>query len=289
MQDFEPYLSHWRLTPDGDEIATPGARLLPVRVGAPSTALRAVPLPRFTADAEPAILKLISSPEERGAGAVLDWWQGDGAARVLAHDDTAVLMERATGTRSLAEMARGGRDDAACRILCAAAARLHTKRDAPPPGLPKLADWFGELWPAAERHGGILARSAEAARELLAEPREIVVLHGDLHHDNVLDFGPRGWLAIDPKGILGERGFDYANIFTNPDLADPTRPVATEPGRFSRRLEVVAEASGPERERLLRWILAWTGLSAAWFLGDDDPMAEIDLTIAHLAAAEIDR
>jgi aminoglycoside/hydroxyurea antibiotic resistance kinase len=42
------------------------------------------------------------------------------------------------------------------------------------------------------------------------------VLHGDLHHGNVLDFGLRGWLAIDPKGLLGERGFDFANIFTNP-------------------------------------------------------------------------
>lgn len=34
---------------------------------------------------------------------------------------------------------------------------------------------------------------------------------------------------------------------------------------------------------------AWTGLSAAWFLGDGDPLAEIDLTIAQLAAAELDR
>ena len=72
------------------------------------------------------------------------------------------------------------------------------------------------------------------------------MLHGDLHHDNVLDFGERGWLAIDPKRLLGERGFDFANIFTNPDLADPTRPVATEPGRFGRRLEVIAEAAAKE-------------------------------------------
>ena len=120
------------------------------------------------------------------------------------------------------------------------------------------------------------------------EPREIVVLHGDLHHDNMLDFGVRGWLAIDPKRLVGERGFDFANIFTNPDLADPTRPVSTEPGRFARRLEVVAEAARLERERLLRWILAWTGLSAAWYLGDGDSAA-IDLQVAKLAAAELDR
>jgi streptomycin 6-kinase len=104
----------------------------------------------------------------------------------------------------------------------------------------------------------------------------------------VLDFGVRGWLAIDPKRLVGERGFDFANIFTNPDLADPTRPVATEPGRFARRLEVVAAAARLERGRLLRWILAWTGLSAAWFFSDGDSAAT-DLRVAELAAAELDR
>jgi streptomycin 6-kinase len=89
--------------------------------------------------------------------------------------------------------------------------------------------------------------------------------------------------------LLGERGFEFANIFTNPDLADPTRPVATEPGCFARRLEVVTEAAKLERQRLLRWILAWTGLSAAWSLGDNDPLAMIGLRIAELAAAELDR
>jgi streptomycin 6-kinase len=46
-------------------------------------------------------------------------------------------------------------------------------------------------------------------------------LHGDLHHENVLDFGERRWLAIDPHGLHGERFFDFANIFTNPDLMIP--------------------------------------------------------------------
>lgn len=269
---FESHLARWGLIPDGDPITTAAARLLPVLRGN-----------------EPAMLKLSDAEDERLGGVLMTWWDGDGAARVLAQDDAAILLERATGPASLAEMARSGRDDEACRILCAAAARLHAPRPKPRPELVPLASWFRDLEPAAAGHGGILVRSAEAARALLAEPREVAVLHGDLHHDNVLDFGPRGWLAIDPKRLVGERGFDFANIFTNPDLADPTRPVATEPGRFARRLEVVVEASGLERQRLLRWILAWTGLSAAWYLGDDDPLAAIDLAIAALAAAELDR
>jgi len=268
---FDIYLTRWNLLPDGSPIFTRSAGLLPVRrLG------------------EPAMLKLATEEEERFGGLLMEWWNGDGAARVLARDDNALLLERAEGTASLADMARNGRDDEACRVLCTVAARLHAPRPEPLPELIPLQYWFRELEDASVTHGGILARCAEAARALLAEPREVGVLHGDLHHDNVLDFGVRGWLAIDPKRLVGERGFDFANIFTNPDLADPTRPVATEPGRFARRLEVVAEAARLERGRLLRWILAWTGLSAAWFLSDGDS-AEIDLRMAELAAAELDR
>jgi streptomycin 6-kinase len=269
---FEPYLTRWNLIPDGDPITTPAARLLPVTQGG-----------------EPAMLKISHEEDERFGGVLMEWWDGEGAARVLARDSEALLLERATGSASLAEMARSGRDDEACRILCATATRLHAPKRKPYPDLIPLMVWFRDLQPAAAAHGGILVHCAEAARTLLAEPREVGVLHGDLHHDNVLDFGARGWLAIDPKRLIGERGFDFANIFTNPDLTDPTHPVATMPGRFARRVDVVTAAAGLERRRLLRWILAWTGLSAAWFLGDGDPLAAIDLQVAALAAAELDR
>jgi streptomycin 6-kinase len=268
---FDAHLSRWNLIPDGNPIITQSGHLLPVR-----------------RRGEPAMLKLATEKEENFDVMLMEWWDGDGAARVLARNPDALLLERAEGVASLADMARNGRDDEACRVLCAVAARLHAPRPKPLPGLAPLPHWFRELEPAAATHGGILVRCAETAQALLAEPRDVGVLHGDLHHGNVLDFGVRGWLAIDPKGLLGERGFDFANIFTNPDLADPTHPVATEPGRFARRLEVVVQAARLKRERLLRWILAWAGLSAAWFLTDGDSAA-IDLRVAELAAAELDR
>ncbi len=235
------------------------------------------------------MLKISHEEDERFGGVLMEWWDGEAAARVLAWDNEALLLERATGSDSLAELARSGRDDEACRILCATAARLHAPRPKPHPDLTPLMVWFRDLEPAAATHRGIPIHCAEAARTLLAEPREVGVLHGDLHHDNVLDFGARGWLAIDPKRLVGERGFDFANIFTIPYLADPTHPVATMPGSFARRLELVTSAAGLERRWLLRWILAWTGLSAVWFLGDGDPLAAIDLEVASLAAAELDR
>ena len=110
-------------------------------------------------------------------------------------------------------------------------------------------------------------------------------LHGDIHHGNILDFGERGWLAIAPKGLLGERGFDYANLFCN-----PSHPVATAPSRLARQADVVARAANLDRMRLLHWILAWAGLSAVWGIeGGNDRHIEPTLRIAKIAAAEIDR
>ena len=264
---FNDYLARWGLTPNGEPITTHSSRLLPVR-----------------RDGVPAMLKIALEAEERRGATLMVWWGGDGAVRVLAHEGDALLMERPLGGASLAEMAASGRDDEASRIICAAAARLHAPRTCPPPPtLVPLVRWFEELDPAAARHAGILRQAAAAARELLADPRDVVVLHGDIHHGNILDGGPRGWLAIDPKGLVGERGFDFANLFCNPDL-----DVATAPGRLTRQADVVAEAAGLERARLLRWVLAYAGLSAAWTLGDGDD-ADLALAVAELAAAELAR
>ena len=264
---FDVYLDRWELIPDGEPIITPTSNLLPARRGA-----------------EPVMLKVAREAEERRGGTLMAWWDGVGAARVLAHEGDALLLERVLDGGALVAMARSGRDDEASRILCAVAARLHTARDGPlPDTLVPLSRWFRELAPAAARHGGILGQAHAAAHGLLSGPRDVVVLHGDLHHGNVLDFGPRGWLAIDPKGLLGERGFDFANIFCNPDAE-----VATAPGRLARRVDVVGEAASLERGRLLRWVLAYAGLSAAWTLGDDGD-ASLALAVAELAAGELSR
>jgi streptomycin 6-kinase len=267
---FDPFLARWNLVPDGAPVVTRSARLLPVR-----------------RNGEAAMLKIATEAEERFGSVLMNWWDGRGAARVLAMDGDAILLERAQGGRSLSALARAGRDDEATGIICDVIAQLHAPRAKPLPELIPLPVWFRELEPAAATHGGILARAAASARGLLADPRDETALHGDIHHDNILDFADRGWLAIDPKRLFGERGFDYANLFCNPDLTDPSRPVATSRGTFARRLAIVAERSGIDRRRLLEWIIAWTGLSAAWFIGAGES-PEIDFRIAALAIAEID-
>ena len=259
-----PWIARWSLAPAGEPFATHTSVLLPVLAGG-----------------EPAMLKVATVPEEeRGAG-ILAWWGGEGAARVLALEGEAMLLERATGTRSLGEMAASGDDEEATRILCATAARLHERRPEPPASAVPLATWFADLEPAAQSEGGILKQSLAAANVLLATPRDPAVLHGDLHHGNVLDFGARGWLAIDPKGLYGERGYDFANIFCNPDAA-----VATAPGRLARQADVVAAAACLDRARLLKWVLAYAGLSAAWSLEDGDDPA-LALAVAEIAVGEL--
>ncbi|OWQ48087.1 APH(6) family putative aminoglycoside O-phosphotransferase [Roseateles noduli] len=269
--DVVAWLERWTLSPDGELRTTRSSWVLPVRHKDSA-----------------AMLKVARIPDEAAGFRLLSWWNGEGAARIFESAEGALLMERASGPGDLAEMAWSGQDDEACRILCDTAARLHAPRHGPMPELHPLEDWFQPLFQLAPAHAA-LAPAAAIARQLLAAPREIVALHGDLHHENVLDFGARGWLAIDPHGLRGERGFDYANLFTNPDLSDPDRPLATLPGRLERRLEIVTASTGIAAERLLRWIVAWTGLSAAWFIGDDDDRgAAIDLAINSSACRLLD-
>src|SRR5215213_5970226 len=264
---FENYLDRWWLQPDGEPITTTTSRLLPVR-----------------RDGVPAMLKVATEPEARRGAYTMTSWDGNGAARVLAHEGDALLMERAEGSRSLEKMALSGRDDEATQIMCQVAKRLHAPRMRPlPSSLVPLPEWFTALEHGAARHGGILERAAVMARQLLAEPRDIVVLHGDIHHGNILDFGSQGWLAIDPKGLLGERAFDFVNILRNPNAQ-----VALALGRFSRQATVLADVAGLDRTRLLQWTLAFTGLSAAWILDDGD-QPDLDLAVAELAAAELNR
>jgi streptomycin 6-kinase len=263
-----PWLARWRLVLDGAPFTTRfGSRLAPV-----------------LAEGAPAMLKVAIHDEERRGGFLMQWWAGDGAARVLAREGEAILLERLAGPRSLAAMARSGADDAASAILCEVARGLHAPRPRPPPPeLVPLNRWFAALRAAAARDGGVFARAQPVADRLLAEPRDIVVLHGDFHHDNVLDGGARGWLAIDPKGLIGERGFEYANLFRNPDAA-----TALERGRMARRAAIVAEAAALEPRRLFEWIFAYAALGAAWSIqSGHDPGP--GLAIAECAEAELRR
>jgi streptomycin 6-kinase len=268
---LKPWLNRWNLIPDGTPFITHTSQLYPVKTAAHGIK---------------AMLKVTDDTDEQAGNALMAWWEGNGAAQVIAHENEAILLSRATGSASLSAMSRGDKDDVACRILCITANRLHSFTKRPLPQLTPLHEWFNPLKPAALKYGGILTRCAEISEELLSSPRDVVALHGDLHHGNVLDFETSGWLAIDPKGLIGERGFDFANIFTNPDLGHPVPPVATVPETFKRRLSIVTQMANLDRERLLKWIIAWCGLSTAWSLSSNETISAT-IKVAELAMTEL--
>lgn len=246
---LEPYVRAWALEPDGEAFCTPSSVLAPVLFGG-----------------APAMLKVATVDEEAAGGRLMAWWDGRGSARVYRHDARALLLERAVAGSSLVDMARSGRagDDAAMRILCETAMRLHTVPGRPQSGVTPLGVWFRALLGPLPPLDPFYARAAALARDLLDGDRdgdggETVVLHGDLRHGNVLDFGADGWRAIDPKALIGDRAFDYANMLCNPHAT-----AAAEPGRLESRLAVIEAVAGIRRERMLRWSVAWGGLSSVW-------------------------
>ncbi|MDO9336877.1 MAG: aminoglycoside phosphotransferase family protein [Caulobacter sp.] len=257
------HVQAWGLSPDGAPFRTRSSWLQPVR-----------------ADGVAAMLKLPFEAEERRGSQVLAWFDGRGAARVLRVDDEAVLVERLAGDIDLVSMAEASSagDDNACRVLCAVVGELHAGQPASPRQVHPLRSWFAGLERQAATHA-LLAKAWMVADWLLAENREPRVLHGDIHHTNVLHDPARGWRAIDPKGLIGPRGYDYANLLRNP----PGRR-ARDPARLGRLAGVICEISGLSRPEILGWTLAHAGLSAAWSLEAGDNPAH-SLTVAELAAS----
>lgn len=261
---FDRYLGLRGLVPDGSPILTASGGLLPV-----------------VWQSRAAMLKVATCDEERRGNALMTWWNGQGAAQVWQHDSDAVLLERAQPEPTLAGFSASGHDDDAMRIACNVVARLHAHRASEPPSVVPLHDWFYALL-SNDAANDALRRSAAIARQLLiAPPVDEVVLHGDIHHGNILHFGERGWRAIDPKGLRGDRAFDYVNLFCN-----PSHDIAIDPVCFERRVALVADAAQLDRRRLLQWILAWSGLSAVWLI-EDGLSPDTRLQVAMLAAAAL--
>ncbi|QYC45920.1 Aminoglycoside/hydroxyurea antibiotic resistance kinase [Nonomuraea coxensis DSM 45129] len=213
-------------------------------------------------------------------------WDGDGVVRLLAADPATgtLLLERLHAGRSLSALPD---DLAALEILTALLARL-VSRPAPP-GLRRLADIAQDLLDDVdqahtalprERDRRLLRDCAGALAEVVAEPGDRL-LHWDLHYDNVLAADREPWLAIDPKPLAGDPGFDLLPALRNrwDDL------VATgDVGRaVLRRFDLMAAGLGLDPARAARWTLGRVLQNALW---DVEAGADhLDETHVTLAAA----
>ena len=248
MSDLEAALTRWSL---GD----------PQRVAETATSdVYRVRRPDGTSAALK-LLKPYGADEIEGAR-YMQWCDGAGAARIIAIDGLTILMEWLDGA-PLGDLPRAGRDEDATVILCDVARQLHQPRG--PASFKPLRQQFDALftgdpsmWPIT--HLPLAQRAMAIAEELFATAPAPVPLHGDLHHDNIMG-STRGWLAIDPKGLLGDPAYDLANAFRNPYGADD---LVRRPERIDRLAEIFAERLGLDRIRLLRWAAAHCALSACW-------------------------
>ncbi len=234
--------------------------------------------PAVRADGTEVVLKAgVPNKGLRCEEAALRVFDGSGCVRLLDADSEAglLLLERLRPGIPLTTLADEARDDAATAI--AASVMRGLWRPAPPHHpFPTVGDWgngFGRLRARFEGGAGPLpqARVEEAEAlfaELLASSAAPVLLHGDLHHDNILSAGRQPWLAIDPKGVVGEPAYEVGALLRN---LWPDRHTHQNPGRLlDRRARQLAEELGLDLARVRGWAVAQAVLSAWWGIEDND-------------------
>jgi streptomycin 6-kinase len=253
--DVHDYLDRWGLTRDGAEIETHAARLYFVRRGR-----------------EPAILKILGeTSDEANAPRALRHFAGRGAVRILREDRGAVLLERAVPGTPLSALVAEGRDDEATGAIADIIVDLHHGKV--PTGWPTVETW-AEGFTRQRARGAhrrlpqrLLDRGEGVFRELAASQGKRFLLHGDLHHDNILRDDKRGWLVIDPKGVVGETAYETAASIRNPmDFY----PFQADPEFMARRVAIFAERLALDRERILGWYVGHSVLSVCWLIEDGE-------------------
>jgi streptomycin 6-kinase len=227
---------------------------------------------------QPVVLKAIKREgDEWQSGKILQAFDGSGVARVYEYAPGAVLLERLLPGNSLAEMSISGRDTEATEILANVIEQMSiSAHDALPvcPGVPTVWDWAkGFERYIATSDAQVSKQLVESARslylKLCASQREPRLLHGDLQHYNVLFDSERGWLALDPKGVIGEVEYEIGAILRNPieqpDLFTSRATIERRTKRFAERLDL-------DYGRVLAWTFAQGVLSAIWEIEDGFPV-----------------
>jgi streptomycin 6-kinase len=198
-------------------------------------------------------------------------FDGKGAVRLLEADEKRAmfLLERLRPGEMLATLTD---DDRATQI----AADVMLNLWCPPPtkgAFIKLSDWFKGLEKLRRRFRGgtgpfeksLIERAEHSVANFFNESYVPMLIHGDLHHYNILS-SDHGWLVIDPKGVIGPAAYEVGPLLMNPlgflnqfDAIQITK----------RRISILAERLGFERERIREWGIAHAVLSAWWDLEDN--------------------
>jgi len=264
----ESYLQRWDLRLDG-----------PARHG-----MVALVLPVVRPDGSPAVLKLQHVDYEHlGEGEALREWGGDGAVLVYAEGDEALLLERLED-RPLTTMPSS---EQACVVIASLLARLHA-HDAPAGIRPLSEIVSGMLADVPKTLAGMVSEPerdalsywASAVAEVSAEPGDRL-LHWDLHYDNVLAGSREPWLAIDPKPLCGDPGFDLLPALHN--RWDEIVASGDIGRAVLRRFDIMVEVLGLPRDRAVAWTVGRVLQNSIWEIADgSDRLDAVQIAIADV-------
>jgi len=232
---------------------------------------------------KPVVLKVVKEGgDEWRSGEIAAKFGGRGVVQVYEHRPGAALFEKLDPGEPLAALTLAGRDDEATDVLANLLGRM-VPGD-PPEGCPTVEQWAG----AFVRHAGsgdervpmaLVERAQRIYSDLCATQRNPALLHGDLHHYNVLSDRARGWCAIDVKGVVGELEYELGAVLRNPiDRPD----LFAKLDIVERRLEHFGLALGLDVGRARGWCFAQAVLSSIWSTEDGhDEEREAALTLAR--------
>jgi streptomycin 6-kinase len=230
--------------------------------------------PAVRADGGEVILK-ISIPNTELATEIeaLQMFGGRGCVRLLAANPKlgALLLERIKPGLQLVNISN---DSEATRIA-ARVMRLLWRPVLDDHPFPTTDLWALGLGKMRQRFCGgtgplpayLVEKAGVLFKELHDSMETPLLLHGDLHHENILQAERAPWLAIDPKGVVGEPAYEVGALLRNikPQLLE-SAPVHQT---VARRVDILADELGFDRDRMLRWGLAQAVLSACWCLEDN--------------------
>jgi streptomycin 6-kinase len=268
------------------------ARRWSLRVLAPYTLSFNYVAPAIRADGAPVVFKAGMHQDTKTEIDALRHFAGHGMVRMLEADRErgAFVLERLAPGVSLVSMED---DERATAIAAEVMLELWRGPAGTPPArptIPNKAVLIAGMRRMREHFGGstgplprALVEQAEALfADLLASQAAPVLLHGDLHHDNILSAERAPWLAIDPKGVIGEPAYEVGAWLRNwlPDLLERPDPART----MARRVDQLAEALGVDRARIRGWGLAQAVLSVWWCIEDGGSDWEPTIACAELLA-----
>lgn len=241
-------------------------------------------------DGTSAVLKIGPNEIASEVSALLAF-DGLGSVRLLGSDieKGAMLLERLTPGTLLTTLADDENDEKATEAAAAVMQMLWR----PPPvdhHFPTTDDWGQAFALLRERFGGttgplgtaLFERAESLFQELSASASPPVLLHGDLHHDNILSAERTPWLAIDPKGVVGEPAYEIGAILRN-SWAD-RNGVRDYKRMLERRVHQFADILSMDRTRIRDWGFAQAVLSAIWGV-EDNCFADSSLDMAELILA----